>query len=394
MIEKMTAGQLRAFADRPTPVVEVEEPHRWRHDGPDQPALTALHRMREQAANQYGTMHGAAAARLILEAFGPTAHRAVLDQRENIDGGTAMDLLAVFDADGEVLWYDSDDVQLWRSELARDWAEIEAYGGPVLPLLAEDTKTAIEELAEIAEASPEDGYFLLCDLVIGRSGEGYDQLDTLYIGGTRELYLNEEIRPVAEILGPPAYDGSTGPQRRLLNPLERDITVRVLRDVLNSGEPPVVGMFPGDREVVAEVGRVLDPRDGDDGDEGRTYGGHISFERLAEVLRDETSVLDPDDVDNLMTVIRASAGTPAGQHRPRGIVPATDTAGSNEAPVQRLVQLAKELGVGSEALDGLVHDMHSTPASGINNGGVEAQVRYLLPLMSEADLEHEIRTSV
>ncbi|MEU7802683.1 hypothetical protein AB0B10_25825 [Micromonospora arborensis] len=315
MTDELTANDLRVLGEREIPLVFVDEPHQWRHDGPFHPTCGTLHPLHEQVGNQYAALHAAGAATLIRQVFGPTAHRALIDVRNTVDAGTAVDLLIVFDVDGQVLWYDSADVQLWRSQIARDRAEIEAYGGPVLPCLDEETQTAIEQLAQIAEESPADGYFLTGHLVIGRQDDG---AALLYLGDVREVTLDDELWPPAEILGTPAYDGSLTPQRRLLAPLERDITVRVLRDLCRLGEQSGVWLGAGDREVLASVATAIDPRDG--GGDDRAHTGYISLDRLAEVLRDETAVLDPDDVPNLMETIRAAADTPAGVHHPRGVV--------------------------------------------------------------------------
>lgn len=390
-----TPEELRERGLRDSPVVDVEDAYkRVLPNGGDLLGDTraVLDRMADKAAYQYARICAGEAAQLIRQAFGERAHRAVFDRSLPDDDGITVDLLAVFDAADEVLWYDREDSDLDWSPFGRRTDEIEAHGGHVIPLLGEDTKNAIERLVELAESSHDDGYLEGSELPGGYpSDPGDDERDYDTDGQVLEMLVQEELDGLHRVGGEPAFDGSQFPQRRVLEPLERDITVRVLRDVLRNGGLTEVRFFPGDQQRLAEVAAVLDPRVSDDEKPFRAHNGYISLDRLAEVLGDETAVLDPEDVPALMETIRAAADTPAGQHRPRGMVPPSDP---DDATVQRLVQLAEELGVADEGyLDDRVHDMHSLPASQINNDGFEAQVRYLLPLMGEAELEQEIRSS-
>lgn len=63
-------------------------------------------------------------------------------------------------------------------------------------------------------------------------------------------------------------------------------------------------------------------------------------------------------------------------------------------PAQRLVALADELNVDPRRLDDLVHDLISNSASEINNGGLEAQIAYLLDEVGEVETEQAIRSAV
>jgi len=52
---------------------------------------------------------------------------------------------------------------------------------------------------------------------------------------------------------------------------------------------------------------------------------------------------------------------------------------------ESLVQWAEDCAseTGSEGLDGLVHDLKSSEASGINNGGVRGQVEYIIEKLGD-----------
>ncbi|MEU3458295.1 hypothetical protein ABZ671_32660 [Micromonospora sp. NPDC006766] len=398
--DTMTPEELREHGLRPSPVAEVEDPHKrvW----PDRGTLEsdmreAADRMAEAASYQYATMSAGAAAQLIREAFGEKAHRAVFERGEMAgDAGTYANLLVVYDADDDVLWYDRQRIELSVTPFGRSADEIEAWGGHIIPQLAETTRTAIERLIVMAEDTNGDGYLVETGLETGTfTDNGKAEDGDFQTGGDvlLELEVQEEIDDLHTVGGHPASDGSQFPQRRLLSPLERDITVRVLNDVLLAGEQTKVRLFPGDRGTLANVAATLDPRHNDDGERDRIHSGYISLDRLEMVLRRETSVIDPDDVANLMKTIRMVTTSPsAGGDHPDSPA-ASAQPGPDEATAQRLVQLAEDLDIADDALDSLVHDMHSLPASQVNNGGFEDQVRYLLPLMSEAELEQAIRSA-
>lgn len=58
---------------------------------------------------------------------------------------------------------------------------------------------------------------------------------------------------------------------------------------------------------------------------------------------------------------------------------------------QRLAALAEQLGLDMLDLYDVVHDLHSKPASQINNNGLGAQIRYLLDQLGETETEQVIR---
>lgn len=57
---------------------------------------------------------------------------------------------------------------------------------------------------------------------------------------------------------------------------------------------------------------------------------------------------------------------------------------------ERLLALAEDLNVDPLALDERVHDLVADMATGINNGGLEAQIAYLLGELGEAETEQAI----
>lgn len=59
----------------------------------------------------------------------------------------------------------------------------------------------------------------------------------------------------------------------------------------------------------------------------------------------------------------------------------------------RLRALAEELQVKDLDLDDFVHDLVSQAGSDINNGGLSAQIAYLLDELGEADAERKIRAA-
>jgi hypothetical protein len=63
-------------------------------------------------------------------------------------------------------------------------------------------------------------------------------------------------------------------------------------------------------------------------------------------------------------------------------------------PARRMVALAEELNVDPRGLDDVVHDLVSNTASEINNGGLEAQIAYLLDEVGEAETAQAIRRAV
>ena len=61
-----------------------------------------------------------------------------------------------------------------------------------------------------------------------------------------------------------AYDGSTRPQTRELQPLERDILSRIIHDILNTctyGYARSVRVFASEVELLHNMAEVLTPRE-------------------------------------------------------------------------------------------------------------------------------------
>ncbi|MGO9110428.1 MAG: hypothetical protein ACLP9L_14490 [Thermoguttaceae bacterium] len=66
------------------------------------------------------------------------------------------------------------------------------------------------------------------------------------------------------------------------------------------------------------------------------------------------------------------------------------TADDRATVVERLVNKAESAGLKAEDLDETVHDLMSSIASDINNGGLEDQVTYLVEGLGEQDTERQI----
>ncbi len=297
------------LADRQTPpVIAVDGAYDDVYDT-DHPERLALSSLAEEAALAYATHRGAAAARTLRLAFGPKARRAVFNKSVDSEAGVNLELLLVFGDDDRVIWYDRNDDHLWGSRLVAARDEEEAYGGPAVAVLEEETKAAVEALCEGADEAVTDGYLIgaLLDLDPTVPGHG-----AIYDGWIVELDIDDAPARLRRAVGTPAHDDSTGPQRRLLSPAERDVSVRVLHD-LDLVRSPAVRVFPGDREVLAEVARVLDPRDRVAPPPYR-QPAYISLNRLEELLRNEDGVAHPvtglvhaDKVTDLMELIREAA---------------------------------------------------------------------------------------
>ena len=60
------------------------------------------------------------------------------------------------------------------------------------------------------------------------------------------------------------------------------------------------------------------------------------------------------------------------------------------AVVTKLTAKARSAGLQPEDLDETVHDLKSSTASDINNGGLDAQVRYLVKEMGPEEAERQI----
>ncbi|MCI2421125.1 hypothetical protein MOQ72_27145 [Saccharopolyspora sp. K220] len=68
-----------------------------------------------------------------------------------------------------------------------------------------------------------------------------------------------------------------------------------------------------------------------------------------------------------------------------------DAEAAAARPDQRLLALAEKLELDTLDLYDVVHDLHTKPASTINNDGLETQIRYLLDQLGEAETEQVIR---
>ncbi len=300
---------LRDLADRPRPVITIDGAYDLVYDT-DNPVREVLRDTMQATALQYATHLGATAAGLLRQAFGPAAHRAVFNRGECDDrrmGCVHLDLLVVFDADARVIWYDRDDGWLSGGRLVAGRDELEAYGDP-MPALDDDTRQAIQNLAEKAAAA--HGEYLSSTTLIVDRGVQDDgtPIDLHYDGDLYEMDIDDEPARLRRNAGEPADDDSIGPQRRPLSPAERGLLVRVLHDLITPGLVliPDVRMFSGDREVLAEAARVLDPRDRVDLPPDH-QPGYISLAHLEALLRQETSVIAEEDVPLLMVWVRATA---------------------------------------------------------------------------------------
>lgn len=61
-----------------------------------------------------------------------------------------------------------------------------------------------------------------------------------------------------------------------------------------------------------------------------------------------------------------------------------------EINIQDIISKARVDGVSSEDLDELVHEVVSKTASSINNGGLEAQIEFLVDELGSYEVEKEI----
>lgn len=61
-----------------------------------------------------------------------------------------------------------------------------------------------------------------------------------------------------------------------------------------------------------------------------------------------------------------------------------------EINIQDIISKARVAGVSSEDLDELVHEVVSKTASSINNGGLEAQIEFLVDELGSYEVEKEI----
>jgi hypothetical protein len=233
-------GDWRVLADRPTPTLKLDDA--WRVLTDPDAATAADWRARVAASSRYATRRAATAAQMLRALF-PAAHRVVFDLVDEFGSETRVDLLAIRDAAGGLLWH-ADAPARQPDPVAAVGAE--APCGPVLPRIDERAREAIEELIADAEETA-DGFFRRTD-------------DEPYPGRTRRGLLDVGQHP-HELVVPDALDAA---QRLTVDSIDLD--------------------------------------------------------RLADLLRGETSVIDPDDVDALMAVIRAAAGAADDDTRPAVVV--------------------------------------------------------------------------
>lgn len=229
----------RVLADRPIPTLKLDDAWRVLTD-PDAAAATDW-RARVAASRHYATRRAATAAQMLRALF-PAAHRVVFDLVDEFGSETRVDLLAIRDAAGGLLWH-ADAPAPHIAPVAVAGSETPC--GPVLARIDERTREAIEELIADAEETA-DGFFRRTD-------------DEPYPGLTRRGLLDVSQHP-HELVVPDALDAA-------------------------------------DRLTVDS----------------------IRLDHLADLLRRETSVIDPADVDALMAVIRSAAGA-AEDTRPAVIV--------------------------------------------------------------------------
>ncbi|HET6286486.1 MAG TPA: hypothetical protein VFG15_07015 [Amycolatopsis sp.] len=75
-------------------------------------------------------------------------------------------------------------------------------------------------------------------------------------------------------------------------------------------------------------------------------------------------------------------------------MPANTSDDPADAAQARLSTLAEQLGVDSEDLDEVVHEIISKVASDANNGGLDSQIEALLQHLSPDEVEQEVRDAV
>lgn len=253
-----TIENLQALNDRQPEVVALTASEIKEAAHSDADAVT-LGQLIQAAALQRSAFHAAKVGRLIRRLFGPSVERALFDKEHLDDCTTRFRMLAVYAGDGDMLWYNPE--LLHGTRFVRERDHDEATGGRVTPALEGLTQHAIETFARYADelAGSDDGYLSVYDGDLGDYASEY--------GHVVELVINQEVKDLAKHIGEPAFDGSTGPQRRLLSPRERELAARVLRAVVdglaNHSHRPLrqaVRIDTRDWHILAEVAAALDPR--------------------------------------------------------------------------------------------------------------------------------------
>jgi len=131
------------------------------------------------------------------------------------------------------------------------------------------------------------------------------------------------------------------------------------------------------------------------GPELRTQRGLLL--RLAEALHGgKRPQLDPDDVEplegliNLTDAIADQAADDYGIDCLLSVSEEPETSDVEDESRQereRLIQQAEENGVKAEQLDELVHEIASSHAASINNGGLSEQIEYLVKELGATEVE-------
>src|SRR5947199_2686830 len=88
--------------ERSIPTVKLDDP--WRPLTDPDAATTADWRARVAASRRYATRRAATAAQMLRALF-PTAHRIVFDLVDEVGSETRVDLLAIRDTAGGLLWH-------------------------------------------------------------------------------------------------------------------------------------------------------------------------------------------------------------------------------------------------------------------------------------------------
>ncbi|MFI7608478.1 hypothetical protein ACIBTV_25460 [Micromonospora sp. NPDC049366] len=425
-----TTKDLRALADRPAPIAELEGHNA--HLSDDDPQMEGAHTASGTAAHRYATMEAGKAAAIVAAVL-PGAHRVVFAVRYDDEVGALADLRAVWDAAGLMQWR-SAAFASHPDAVVRD--EAEAYGGPVLPVVPDSTSDAIEKRLELAEDHGR-GYFL--DAAEGRP--------TLYVNGQvvenpwwraedlRELIvpeaLSEAERARAESLPQVASEGGR------LFPVsfpsedanEREGVVTYwLPFVDRHGKPTFLdarswAFRQADASELAERTTWRYP-------DGTVWVGPATPARNSVwVLAITWSKGDAVSVhtsergakQSLAKFARASWSDVAGQGDCPAEPPADDDEAArlyfettedawhsitetdveddgdpeptpDDATVDRLTALAETNGVSWLSLSDLVHDLFSAQASEVNNDGPGSMVRALVEHLGVSEAEAQIRS--
>ncbi len=206
----------------------------------------------EQVANQHATYCAAEAAGTLRLLFGEAAHRAVFERTTDSVDGVDANLLLVYDADDNVIWYSREFLSGCEIVAARDGA------AEPMPDLDPDTLTYIEGLVEWAEEAHHEGYLPHENLVTDPSG-GLSA--GTYEGHTIHLFIDAEMGGHVRSAGEPANDGATWPQRSVLSPNAREVAVLALQRVLdNQGQMFRLPLEHTEQQLISDVIAALDPR--------------------------------------------------------------------------------------------------------------------------------------